>query len=72
MDADFTRIAEYLKYYSALLNIYFEFDNSALVIVKITIVWSRKDGDDCRELFLTAPVIHLKSISLGLMGSNYR
>lgn len=49
---------------------YLEFDDCCLVIVEVAVVGSGEDGDDCRELLLAAPVVHLESIGLRLVGSD--
>lgn len=51
---------------------YFEFYDCALVVIEVTVVGSREDGDNSRKLLLPAPMIHLKSIRLSLMSSNNR
>ena len=51
---------------------YLEFYDSSLIVIEIAVIWSRKDGDDCWELFGTRPFVHLESFCLGLMGSNDR
>lgn len=51
-------------------SIVFEFDDGTLVIVEITVIGRREDSDDGGELLLSAPVVHLEAVSLGLMGSD--
>lgn len=52
--------------------ILFKFDYCPLVIIYITIVWSAKYCDHCWKLLCPIPLVHLVSIKLSLMCSQYR
>lgn len=51
---------------------YFKFDDCAFVVVKVTIIGGRKDGDNWGELFGSRPFVHFESFSLSLMSSDDR
>lgn len=51
---------------------YLEFYDCALVVVEVAVVGSRKDSYHCRELLLPAPVIHLETVGLSLVGPDHR
>jgi hypothetical protein len=69
MDVDSREIAECPAYCSELTYNYLKFNHSAFVIVKIAVIWGRKYCYYCRKLFRACPMIHFKSICLGLMRS---
>jgi len=56
MDEDFIEIVVCLMYYSKYIYIYHEFNNSCLIIIEITVIWCRKNGYYCGELFLSSPM----------------
>jgi hypothetical protein len=69
-DAGSQEIAGCRACYSKLYDGYFELDDCAFVVVEIAVVWCGKDGNDCWELFLPSPMIHLEAIGLCLMSPN--
>ena len=46
---------------------YFKLDDSALIIVDITVVGSTENGDDNRKFIWTIPFMHLIPIKLRFM-----
>lgn len=50
---------------------YIELDHGSFVVVRVTVVGSREDRDDKREIAVV-PLVHLVAIKLGFVRSDNR
>jgi hypothetical protein len=60
------RVIELLDVYHIVL----ELDDRAFIIINITVIRSRKNGNDRREVHCVIPFVHFKAVQLSFMGSN--
>lgn len=60
-------IVELLDVQSVILKFY----ERALVVVHVTIIWCTENGYDRWEVLISVPFMHLVSLDLGLVGSDY-